>query len=282
MKKLIGIGLVLAMMAMVLSAGVVSAADPLVSVTADTPGGALSVTVSGIDTSVCHPGSIGQTDTFTAVGGFTASFQSSVGPYGGLHSTVNANGAYSNPAGFQLDSYQDFNILSGNHNYNTEGYFTAIAENLSDDQVAMNLKTAGSMYVWSEATNPSWAPGLIGEYVYKGSQIDVNGILTAQLQQSVNTDGIADIHNSNIWGWGIRETGTLTTNYNGGIRNVSATGDGAFTLAGFGANELNINGTVNTSSGSVATTGAYPAGGAMSIIMNFVNGMNGNYSMNSR
>lgn len=282
MKKkfgLIGIALVVAMVASLSFGGVALAADPIVSVDVDTPFGDVTVTATGIDTSTCHPGSVGQIDTFHAVGGFTASFTSYAGDYGKLHSTVNADGACGNPAGFQLDSYQDFDILSGNRNTGVEGSFRAIAQNWSNDQVAMNLKTAGSMYVWSEATDPSWQPGLMGEYIYKYSQIDVNGVTTAWLQQSVSTDGTANMHNSNIWGWSTGVGGTLDTNYGEGTRDVSATGDGSFTLAGAGTNDLNLSGSISTGGGSSSVTGVFPSGGAMTTIFNFVNGMTGDYSM---
>lgn len=280
--RIIGISLVVALMASLCFGGVALAADPIVDVTVDSPGGGdVTITATGTDTSTWHPGSVGQIDTFHAVGGFTASFTSYAGTFGRLGTYVNADGAYGTGATFQLDSYQDFNVLSANHIYNVEGNFTAFA-GANDDDVAMNLKTAGSMYVWSEATNPSWKPGLMGEVISKYSQVDVNNVMTAWLGQSVSTDGTALMHNSNIWGWGIRESGTLSTNYSGGIRDVSATGDGAFTLAGAGTNDLSLSGSISTGGGSSSVTGVFPSGGAMTTIFNFVNGMTGDYSMSAR
>lgn len=279
--RVLGIALVLALIASMAFGSIALADDPLVSVVVDTPSGDVTVTATGLDTSTWHPGSTGQIDTFHATGGFTASFTSSVGAYGKLHTSVNADGAYGAGATFQLDSYQDFNVLSANHINNVEGSFTAFA-GANDNDVAMNLKTAGSMYVWSEATNPSRAPGLMGEFIYKFSQVDVNSVITAWLYQSVGTDGTANMHNSNIWGWSIGETGTLTTNYGSGTRDVSATGDGTFILDGAGNNELTMNGFIATSSGSSTVLGTLPAGGAITTIFNFVNGMTGDYSMTAR
>ncbi len=281
MKKLL-ISLILALVLLFSMSSVASAADPIVQVSADTPDGTLVVSASGLDTSFWNTGQVGQTDTFTAIGGFTADFVASAsGIYGALGSNINADGAYGTGATFQLDSYQDFDVLIANHYHGVEGFFTAFA-GANDDDVSMNLKTAGSMSVWSEATNPYWQPGLMGEYISKYSQINVNTVTQAWLQQSVSTTGTATMSNGNAaWGWGNYESGNLNTNYAGGTRSVSATGDGAFTISGAALHTLNTFGTITTGGSTVTTTLTAPSGGAITTIMNFINGMNGNYSMDA-
>ena len=278
-KKFLGIALTLAVLASLLIGSTVLAADPIVSVTATTPNGELIVTVTGIDTSTFHPGEIGQVDIFTASGGFTADFSVSAGVRGGLYSTVNAEGAYGTGATFQFISCQDFDVLVANHNHGVEGTFQAVATSTTN-VVAMNMKDAGTMYVWSEATNPYSAPVLLGQYILKSSVLEQNDILQAFLVASVETTGVATMNNSNIWGWGIYENGSLSTNYNGGTRDVLAVGDGAFVLQGYGVDDLNVTGSITTGGSTVTTTYPAPGGGAITLIMNFLDSMVGAYSMN--
>jgi len=277
MKRILFSALIALVLLFAVSSTVLGA-DPIVSVNVNTPSGDVTITTNGIDTSTWHPGSIGQTDTFHAVGGFTASYDAYGGNYGRLGTYINASGAYGTGAAFQLNSFQDFNVLSANVIHNVTSTFTAIASN-SNDQVALNLKIAGSMYVWSEATNPYSQPGLRGNYIYKGSQAYVSGVPTAFLQEWISTDGVANMNNTNIWGWGNDDDGNIFTNYGGGVRNVLATGNGAYGLDGAGGSLLTINGNVNAGNGSGSVVGNFPVGGALTYIFNFLNGMTGTYSM---
>jgi len=275
LKKIL-IALLLALLLTFSFSSAVFAQDPIVSVDVDTPSGSVTVDVDGIDTSAWHPGSIGQSDTFSAAGGFTASFDVYAGSYGSLASYVNADGAYGTGAVFTLDSFQDFNVLSANHIYNNIGSFQAVATGV-DDNVAMNLKTAGSMYVWSEATNPYWQPGLQGSSIYKSATMSNPGAPTAKIEQWISTDGLATMYNSNIWGWGIYESGALTTNYGGGVRTVTATGNGESVIQGYG--NTSFSGVTAWTAGNGAGTSSWSVNpGAFAQVINFVNGITGTYS----
>lgn len=276
MKKRILISFILAIVMVFAISAVAFADDPTEidinssitngSVVVDTTGSNvdLSIYTEGKDGTAWHPGNVGQFNTFDAEGAFTSHYSSaSNGNYGILGSYVNAVGS----ADFVMTDIQDFNVMSGNHHYNTVGYFCAEAYG---EDAAMNLKSIGSMYVWSEATNPCSQPSLRGAYIEKSVGVKTDSSLTAYLDMSVSTtSGIATIANSNIWGWGINENGTITSNYNGGTRNVSATGDGNYSQIAFGTSQLNFNG-FNFGSG------------VAQLIADFVGGMSGTYTMDAK
>ena len=223
----------------------------------------------GKDTTTWHTGVVGETNSFTGAGYFSGNWHSSTnGNYGILGSFVNVN---SKPSGadFELTDSQDFNVMSGNHVNNVVGGFYAHASGTTD-QVAMNLKSIGSMYVWSEATNPYSNPPLRGNVIEKEVWTTKNTVPNTHLYLGVSTDGIASMSNSNIWGWGIGEKGEPTTNYGGGTRTVTATGAGSCQQDGFGANSLNFNGF------------SFGGGGSASLSGSFSNGMSGTYNMDAK
>lgn len=238
-----------------------------VNVNMDVNGGSVDITTNGIDHTAWHPGQIGETNRFTGQGDFIGNYHSNEGTYGTLNSFVNVNGdTYG--ADLVMRDTQNFNVMSGNHNNNVVGNFYAHASG-SDNQVAMNLKSIGSMYVWSEATDPYWNAPLRGNLIEKEVWTTKNGNTKTDLYLGIGTSGITTMSNSNIWGWTNGETGSSDTNYGGGTRSVSATGQGWITQNGFGQNYLNFNGLILNNGGSVWMNG------------NFNNGMNGNYNMNS-
>jgi len=261
MRKLIPI---FAIVSLLLTTGIVMAADT-VNVTMNVPAGYVGITTNGIDTSTLHPGVVGETNSLSATGGFSGTYKVSEGPYGALYSSVNLN-SYSGGADFVMTDTQDFNILSGNHNYNVIGGFHAHASG-NDNQVAMNLKSVGSMYVWSESTNPYWSPALQGSLIEKEAWTTKNGVLKSDVYIGVSTTGLASISNGNIWGWGNGETGS-SGDYGGGVRTVSATGNGNYTQTGYGATSLTFNG-FNFGAGSALLIGS------------FTGGMSGTYSMSA-
>jgi len=236
----------------------VCAAPPVVNVAMDVNSGSVGVTTNGIDSSTWHPGSVGQANGFAGIGGFNGNYVVYGGSYGALNAQINA---VSKPGGadFQFGDTLDFNVLSGNHNNNVIGDFSAHASG-NDGNVAMNLKSVGSMYVWSEATNPYSMPALQGNLIEKGATVTKNTVPVAQGYIGVLTNGLATISNSNIWGWGIGETGTLTTNYGGGTRTVSATGLGTYTQNGFGQAYLTYNGFTLPGGGNAATNSTFNGG----------------------
>ncbi len=203
------------------------------------------------------------------MGGFAGTYTVSQGSYGSLNSYVNLN-SYAGGADFVLTDYQNFNVLSANHINNVEGYLFAHASG-SDDQVAMNLKSVGSMYVWSEATNPWSSPALQGNVIEKQVWTNTNGTPTTNLYLGVSTDGLATMSNTNIWGWTNGETGTSSTNYGGGTRTVSATGSGTLIQDGFGVNGF-----------SYSNNYAMPGGGSFGGgVFSFNGGITGTYSMSA-
>lgn len=267
------VSVILAMVLLCAFSGVALADDPTTvdvdtsitsgSVVVDTTGDYvdLSITTQGKDGTAWHPGVVGQVNTFDALGSFTSHYSSaSNGNYGILGSYINVAGS----GQFTMTDTQDFNIMSGNHHYNTVGYFQADA---FGEDAAMNLKSIGSMYIWSEASNGG--VGLKGNYINKYAEVQTNDLLTAAINLWVVNTGTATISNSAAWGWGIGEGGVATSNYNGGIRTVSATGDGHYNQTAFGTSQLHFNG-FNFGSGTVA------------LIADFVGGMSGVYTMDAK
>lgn len=234
--------------------------------TMNVSGANLVINSAGKDITHWHTGTIGQWNDFQGIGDFAATYQTFAdGNYGDLQSYINASSGASG-ADFQMWDTQDFDVMSANWGTNVDGYFYAQASG-GDNQVAMNLKSIGSMYVWSEATNGG--PGLQGNDIEKDIWTWQSGAPKTHLNMSVSTTGIATISNSAAWGWGIGARGGSTTHYNGGTRTVSATGTGIYNQSGAGANYLDFNGFT------------FPTGGSMGVIANFVGGFSGTYSMNA-
>ena len=227
----------------------------------DVPLGSVNVTLTGFDSSVWHPGSIGQQINLTAgdgmggLGSFVGTMTVNQGNYGSLQTYVNLN-SYAGGAGLEFTDYQDFNVLSANHINNVEGYFYAAAMG-NNGNVQMNLKSIGSMYVWSEATNPGAANPLQGNYIEKHVWTTQSSVPKTDLQLLVVTSGLATMSNSAAWGWTNGETGTSNTNYSGGTRNVSATGTGTLVQNGFGANFLSYSASYTMPGGGTAGGGAW-------------------------
>jgi hypothetical protein len=256
-----------ALLVLVLVPGVAFAADPLVNVNMDVNGGTVTVTTSGIDSSTWHPGVTGETNTFSGAGGFTGTYKSYGGNYGALASYINAN-SKAGGATFVFTDTQNFDVLSANWNTHVVGNSASVATG-GDSNVAMNLKSIGSMYVWSEATNEYWKPGLQGNYIEKDAWVTTSGNPTAGIFMNTLTTGLATIQNSNIWGWGIDAHGLATSNYGGGTRTMTATGDGTYNQSAFGQSLLNFNG---GSSG----------GGNATFIWNFTGGLTEPYNMDAK
>lgn len=263
MRKILMVGIMA--FALIATAGLVSAGK-IVDVTMDVVG-TVDITANGYDHSTWHPGIIGETNRFFGLGGFSGDYTVNDGTFGKLSSYINVN-SKDGGADFELYDYQDFNVLSANCINNVEGYFYAHASG-NDNQVAMNLKSVGSMYVWSEATNPCSAVALRGGFIEKEVFTTQNDILKTDLYLGVSTDGVATMHNSNIWGWTNGQHGTSSTNYGGGTRSVSATGSGIYTQSVGGINSFNFNGFSS------------PGGGLMTMTGNFNAGFNFQYSMSA-
>jgi len=201
--------------------------------------GILYLDAQAVDTSTWHPGVVGNSNTFDAVGEFQGSFHAAVVGYGGLDTQVTATSAYGSNAGanFVYTDTQDFDVLSANWNRHVTGNFYAHASG-SDGNVYMNLDTAPSMYVWSEAGG--YGDVLRGTVIEKEVWTEIGGAVTADLYVGVFTGpgGVASMQNSASHGWstavGYDTYGHVTTNYAGGTRTVSATGYGYAAAGGFG------------------------------------------------
>lgn len=242
-------------------------AGQIINATFDVNDGIVSITTQGFDHTTWHPGQIGEINTFTGIGSYSGNYNVNEGSYGILNSYINVN-ANTFGADFVMTDTQNFNIMSGNHNYNVVGNFYAYASG-NDNQVAMNLKSVGSMYVWSEATNPYSAPSLRGGYIKKEVWTTENSNPQSDLYLRVLTNGVATMYNSNIWGWTNGEHGSSSTNYGGGTRDVSATGTGTFKQSGFGKDSLTFNGFT------------FDNGGLATLMGSFDNGFTGTYSMSA-
>lgn len=256
-----------AILVTVLCMASMACAGTILDATMDVDSGTVAITASGFDHTTWHTGSIGQTDALTAMGGFSGTFKANEGSYGALNTFTNL-ASKDGGAAFTMTGTQDFNVLSGNHINNVLGGFYAFAAG-GNNQVAMNLKSIGSMYIFSEATNPYSSAALRGNAIEKEVWTTKNGAGKTDLYLGVWTDGVATMTNSNIWGFGIMESGASTTNYGGGTRTITATGTGTFQQNGYGQTALNFNGFV------------LPAGGTASLSGNFNSGFSGIYQMDA-
>lgn len=233
----------------------------------DVDSGSINITASGIDTSVYHTGSVGQRNTFLGSGDFIGTYSVSQNQYGALDARINTDA--SSWASFDFEDYLDFDVLSGTVTHNEEGWFGAFA---SGNGATMNLRSVGSMYVWSEATNPYWEDPIGGNTIEKWALLTESGVWQGYLDILVITSGYATMDNSNIWGWGIHETdytgqGRAFTNYAGGTRTITATGSGYFYQEGYGKDYLNFNGI------------EFLGGANMILSGPFSGGLSGTYSM---
>jgi len=233
--------------------------------------GTVNTTITGIDTSTWHNGQMGEQINLTAMGGFQGTLLVNQVNYGALNTFVGLK-SYAGGADLQFSDHQICNVTGANRIYNVEGYFYARAAGggIADD-VQMNLKSIGHATGWQEATNPWSAVPLQGNYIEKRVQTTQDGTLKTDLGLGVNTDGLATMSNSNIWGWGNGDTGTSSTNYGGGTRNVSATGTGTLVQNAWGANGW-------TYTASYTSGGGGGGGGG---VWNFTGGITGTYSMSA-
>jgi len=251
---------ILVMLTLMLSVGVSSALATDFSATFDINGGSFSATYKSTDTSTWHPGVVGEQTTFTAVGGFSGSMTATTGNYGSTYSTINAV-AKAGGADLRFSDSQDFDILSANWNTHIDGYFFARAAG-SDAQTTMNLKSVGTMYVWSEATNLG-TPELRGGVIEKGVKTWKSDVLQADLYIGLTSSaGDAKTINSAAWGFGTYAgaTGTSSTSYNGGTRTLSASGSGTYLQTGYGLEYLDFNGFVMGGGGSMTQSGSFAGG----------------------
>jgi len=261
MKRLI----VLTLVSLLLTAGTASAAE-IVNANLDVDGGTVTITATTYDHSTWHPGSIGGQETLVASGDFTGTYVVNEGNYGALRGFTNL--AADSGADFDLFGMIDFDITSANHNpgVQTNYYFGAWGNNAE-----MNLKTVGSMYVWSEATNPYWEPALQGNYIEKHITSILKGttVTLADTDLWVGTDGTATLSNSNIWGFGASESGLITSHYAdpGSTRTVTSTGDGMYVQSAYGYDGVTFNGFT------------FGPGSLVSMGSTFSGGMTGTYQM---
>ena len=251
-----------ALMAIMLTLAVpmVLAAD--LSLTFDMNSGIITVQNDGNDASTWHPGAIGQSSGFVAVGDVIGTYDSTEGVYGKLATYVSA---YTDVGGgmFHATDYMNFNVLSANHNYNTEGYFTAHAEGAYAE---MNMKFIGSMYVWSEADDGG-INNLVGQNIYKTADVYQNNVCEGSIGIGIVTDGQAYMDNQNAWGFGIGEHGTVTADYNSGVNYIGSTGTGIYTQTAFGKDYLEFNGIVLNGGGSASIIGGFTGGYADTFTM---------------
>jgi len=276
-----------------LMAGTTWASDIVLSPNLNNPGdsvnlafnatGTLGITTQGFTSATppgsgVTPGALGEINTLYAGGTFQGTYLTSVSNYGILGTYVNANANGGGGAAFVMTDHQIFDAMSGNHHNGITGDFFASASGgmsgadyLASPDAAINMKSIGSMYVWSEATNPGGQPPLQGNYIEKRVWTTQDGTLKTDLGLGVNTDGLATMSNSNIWGWGNGDTGTSSTNYGGGTRNVSATGTGTLVQNAWGANGW-------TYTASYTSGGGGGGGGG---VWNFTGGITGTYSMSA-
>jgi len=221
----------------------------------DIDNGFVTVLHTGEDASTWHPGQVGQSNYFTASGDVIGTYDSYEGTFGRLSTYIDA-GTDIGGGTFTVSEYMDFNVLSANHIYNTEGYFWAGASGLDAE---MNMKFVGSMYVWSEADD-SGVNCLMGSSIYKVAEAWQNGGLEGSIGIQVNTDGLAWMDNQYAWGFGIGEHGSVTADYSLGTNHIGSTGTGIYQQTAFGNDYLEFNGIVLNSGGSASISGGFTGG----------------------
>jgi hypothetical protein len=246
MKKVIGIALVLAL-AVMLVPSAVFAADPVFSAVMDVASGKVDITVKGFDTSTWHPGVLGETNTFSGLGGFSGSYKAYDGPFGALNSYINVK-SYAGGANFVMTDKHDFDIISGNGSSHVVGDFKARAAG-DDANVIMNMASIGTMYIWSESEVYSYPPlftnsGLQGGLIEKSLTTTQGATILGDLYMGCTTTGLAKSGGNNSWGWGDVQGGTATANYGGSPQTMLATGSGDYLQTAFGKNYLNFNGDI--------------------------------------
>lgn len=274
-----------------LMAGTTWASDIVLSPNLNNPGdsvnlafnatGTLGITTQGFTSATppgsgVTPGALGEINTLYAGGTFQGTYLTSVSNYGILGTYVNANANGGGGAAFVMTDHQIFDAMSGNHHNGITGDFFASASGgmsgadyLASPDAAINMKSIGSMYVWSEATNGASSP-LQGQMIEKNVSTYQNGNPLSNLYLGVQTTGIATMSNSAAWGWATRESGA-TTHYDSGTRSVSATGTGTLVQNAWGANGW-------TYTASYTSGGGGGGGGG---VWNFTGGITGTYSMSS-
>jgi len=274
-----------------LMAGTTWASDIVLSPNLNNPGdsvnlafnatGTLGITTQGFTSATppgsgVTPGALGEINTLYAGGTFQGTYLTSVSNYGILGTYVNANANGGGGAAFVMTDHQIFDAMSGNHHNGITGDFFASASGgmsgvdyLASPDAAINMKSIGSMYVWSEATNGASSP-LQGQMIEKGVSTTQNGNPLSNLYLGVQTTGIATMSNSAAWGWATRESGA-TTHYDSGTRSVSATGTGTLVQTVWGANGW-------TYTASYTSGGGGSGGGG---VWNFTGGITGTYSMSA-
>jgi len=236
----------------------------------DQDSGTTVITTVGIDTSGYHTGQTAQVNTFIYSGNVEGTYDSfeynnPTNSFGKLNTFISAK-TDGGGGGFQVNEYMDFNILSANHIYNTEGFFTAGA---SGAYAEMNMKFIGSMYVWSEADD-SGANCLIGQNIWKNAWVNQSNVLQGEIYIGITTDGQAQMWNAGDWGFGIGEHGTVTADYGSGLNYISATGSGTYSQWVYGNDYAEINGIV-----LLGGTGGLPFGFGGP----FFGGLTGTYTM---
>lgn len=280
MKKILAISLMLALAAMLVPSAVFAAPPPPppFSVVMDVASGTIDITSNGISTGANHLGAIGETNTFSGMGGFHGDYTVKNGAFGNLSSYLHVN-SYAGGADFVMTDQQNFDVLVETYQPHVVGNFYAEASG-NDANVAMNLKSIGTMYAWSEATDGG-GPELQGSMFEKEAWHTQNGTLQGDIYMGVTTTGLATSFNSTPmsgpWGWGITYNwdGTYksSTNYSGNnITSVSATGTGKLIQTGFGLNYLSF------SQSYVMPGGGSPILGGFQ----FNNGISGTYSMTAK
>lgn len=283
MKKKLIISLMVALVMVLIPASAVFANDPVVSVDIVSPGSSdVTITTTGVDDSTRHPGEVGQKNTFRAQGAFVASYDSYAGNFGSLRTYVNASSA--TVADFTMQDTHDFHILSANWPTNSVGVFTARAWG---NGASMNLKSIGSMYCWSEATNGG--TGLSGQNIVKQLNMytddDLTTLTATTTIQATATNQVS-ISNSNAWGFGSQAkpfpTGFITTNYAGGTRSITANGVGYYQQHVSAGTYASSNTAIVVDGTPVAVSANLPSGGSINTILNFINGINGTYSASGK
>ncbi len=216
--------------------------------------GSLSILNNGIDSSTWHTGSVGQSSLFSASGDVQGSYYSVEGNFGQLHTTINANTDV-NGGMFTLSEYVDFNVVSANHIYNTEGFYTAGALGAYAE---MNIDVHGSMYVWSEHDQSGSV--LVGQDIYQTGTVKQSSVIEGAIGIQVTTDGSAQMWNDQAWGFGLWESGAVSADYSSGLNHISSTGAGTYMQSAFGIDYAELNGITLLGGGTLSTIGSFTAG----------------------
>jgi len=214
-------------------------------------------------------GYMGARHEFRADGSYNVDASISVGPYGSLHTIVQADSL--SPATFNLYGWQDFDVTNGHAPstpYMREGHLGAYVSGTTSAH--MDVDITGSMYIFKDhgpytyptTPNPNWMLEGEGDYVVRhfvGMYNKNTSVFDASSKIELAGTGSGAFGMSSAWAFSTNNSGNIgypscTTMY------AQASGLGNYWQDAYGANYLKFNGFELPGGGYQQTTGWFNNG----------------------